>query len=263
MRPAKGKGTTFQVKDVARMAGVSVRALHHYDEIGLLSPSGRSRAGYRLYTTDDLFRLQQISIGRELGLALEEIKRSLDDPGFDHRAALLAQRAALAARAGRVSAMIAAVDAALSKLDEGGAVTMKDMTREQITSLFDGFDPARHEREAEERWGSTESYRESARRTRSYTKADWERHKAESSAIMSDAAALFRAGADAEGREAMEVAERHRLLVHRWFYPCDPAMHAKLADMYEADARFAENIDRHAAGLTPWWSAAIRAAARR
>jgi MerR family transcriptional regulator, thiopeptide resistance regulator len=76
---------------------------------------------------------------------------------------------------------------------------------------------------------------------------------------MSDAAEFFRSGAAADGDEAMAVAERHRLSLDRWFYPCAPKMHAGLADMYDADARFAESIDRYAQGLTPWWAAAIRA----
>ena len=86
---------TYQVKDVAELSGLSIRALHHYDEIGLLIPSARSTAGYRLYNDDDLLRLQQIMIGRELGLALEDIRRSLDDPSFDRRRLLLTQRAEL------------------------------------------------------------------------------------------------------------------------------------------------------------------------
>jgi DNA-binding transcriptional MerR regulator len=90
---------TYQVKEVASLAGLTIRALHHYDSIGLLVPSARSAAGYRLYADDDLLRLQQILIGRELGLSLEAIRRSLDDPRFDRREALLAQRAELGARA--------------------------------------------------------------------------------------------------------------------------------------------------------------------
>jgi hypothetical protein len=61
----------------------------------------------------------------------------------------------------------------------------------------------------------------------------------------------------------MDVAERHRLSIERWFYPCSYAMHTGLADMYEQDSRFAENIDKHGAGLTPFLSAAIRANAKR
>ena len=80
-------GRTYQVKEVVELAGVTVRALHHYDEIGLLVPKARTAGGYRLYDDDDLLRLQQILIGRELGLSLEEIRRSLDDPSFDRRRA--------------------------------------------------------------------------------------------------------------------------------------------------------------------------------
>ena len=69
-----------------------MRTLHHYDSIGLLVPRIRTDAGYRLYTDADLLRLQQILIGRELGLSLEEIRQSLDDPGFDRRIALVNQR---------------------------------------------------------------------------------------------------------------------------------------------------------------------------
>ena len=136
---------------------------------------------------------------------------------------------------------------------------MKDMTREEITTLFDGFDPAAYEAEVEQRWGHTDAYRESARRTAQYTKADWERHKAESHAIMLEAAALFQSRAPVDGPEAHAVAERHRLLIDRWFYPCSPEMHRGLAEMYEADPRFAANIDKYADGLTAWLSAAIRA----
>jgi MerR family transcriptional regulator, thiopeptide resistance regulator len=251
------------VKEVARLAGVSVRALHHYDEIGLLVPSGRTRSGYRLYDHQDLLRLQQILIGRELGMPLEEIRRSLDDPAFDRRAALERQREALAARADRTAAMLRAVDTALAALKDKGGKTMEQMSKKELIALFDGFDPSRYEDEVKERWGETDAYKESARRTSKYTKAQWAQYKAESHAIMSDAANLYRSGAAADGDEAMAVAERHRLSIDRWFYPCAREMHVGLADNYEADPRFAENIDRYAAGLTPWWAAAIRANARR
>lgn len=84
---------TYKAKDVALIAGVSVRTLHDYDEIGLLVPSGRTGAGYRLYDENDLMRLQQILIGRSLGLALEEIRLSLDDDNFDYAQSLRRQRA--------------------------------------------------------------------------------------------------------------------------------------------------------------------------
>lgn len=251
---------TYQVKEVARLAGVSVRALHHYDEIGLLVPSGRTRAGYRLYTDDDLLRLQQIVIGRELGLSLEEIRRSLDDPGFDRRAALLAQRRELERRAARTEEMLRAVDHALSILDgeKEGTTMTTDMER-----LFDGFDPSAYEDEARERWGETEPYRISIERTRGYTRDDWRALQAEQAAIYADAARALAAGVPPDADEALAIAGRHRQAIDRWFYPCSPDQHARLADLYEADPRFAANIDQHGPGLTAFLSAAIRANASR
>src|SRR5262249_34912526 len=101
------------VSQLARLAGVSVRTLHHYDEIDLLRPSARSSAGYRLYGQKDLERLQQVLFFRELGFPLEEIARIVRDPAFDVRAALLMQRRLLSEKAVRIKALIRAVDAAL------------------------------------------------------------------------------------------------------------------------------------------------------
>ena len=249
---------SYQVKEVAQIAGVSVRTLHHYDEIGLLAPRGRTDAGYRLYDDDDLLRLQQILIGRELGLPLEEIRRSLDDPGFDRRTALLAQREQLQQRAKQTGAMLRAVDAALALIDaptEGDTMDLKP--------IFDGFDPSKYEKEAEQRWGDTDAYKESMKRTKRYTKEDWQRCAAEQAGVYGDALQALQAGKLPEAPEVMDIAERHRLAIDRWFYPCSHAMHAGLADMYEQDSRFAENIDKHGAGLTPFLSAAIRANTKR
>src|SRR5689334_19796005 len=86
---AEVRRMSLTVSQVARLAGVSVRTLHHYDAIALLCPSGRSEAGYRLYEQEDLQRLQQVLFFKELGFALEEIARIVGDPAFDLRAALL------------------------------------------------------------------------------------------------------------------------------------------------------------------------------
>jgi MerR family transcriptional regulator, thiopeptide resistance regulator len=252
---------TYQVKEAAELAGVSVRTLHHYDAIGLLVPSGRSEAGYRLYDDDDLLRLQQILIGRELGLPLEEIRRSLDDPSFDRRKALIGQKEQLRKRARETEAMIRAIDAALAVVDrrepQGQGKSM------DLKAIFDGFDPGEYEQEAEQRWGDTDAYKESMKRTKRYTEDDWKRLAAEQSAVYAAAAALMKAGKPASSQEAIEIAERHRLLIDRWFYPCSLAMHVGLASLYENDARFAANIDKYGEGLTPFLVEAIRANADR
>jgi DNA-binding transcriptional MerR regulator len=177
-----GRVCTYLVKDVARLAGVSVRTLHHYDSIGLLVPGARTAAGYREYTDSDLLRLQQILIGRELGLTLEEIRRSLDDPRFDRKATLLDQRERLRDRARQAEAMIRAVDVALAALDgrrKKGEMAMKD--------LFEGFNPSQYDAEARRDWGQSEAFVESEKRARRYTPDDWKTLAAEQASIYDDA----------------------------------------------------------------------------
>jgi MerR family transcriptional regulator, thiopeptide resistance regulator len=236
------------------MTGVSVRTLHHYDAIGLLVPGGRTAAGYRLYTEADLLRLQQILIGRELGLPLEEIRRSVDDPRFDRKAALLDQRQRLRDRARQAEAMIGAIDAALSAIEGGlttGEITMAD--------LFDGFDPSRYEEEARQRWGNTDAYAQAEKRVKGYTPDDWKALKAEQGAVYAAALAALKGGKAPSSAEAMDIAERHRLSIDRWFYPCSHTMHQGLASMYESDDRFRQSIDKHGEGLTTFLAEAIRA----
>lgn len=241
----------YRVKDVARLAKVTVRTLHHYDGIGLLVPSSRTESGYRLYAEEDLHRLQQILLWRELGFPLEEIRRILDDPDFDRMKALLAQRKELVARGRRTEAMIRSVDLALESLKGGKKMDAK--------KLFEGFDPARYEDEARERWGESEAYRESARRTAPYEERDWTRMKEEANAILEKLAERMREGAAADESDVVELAEQHRLHIDRWFYRCSRKMHEGLAGMYVSDDRFKANLERHGEGLAQFLADAIRA----
>ena len=247
------------MKDVAQIAGVSIRALHHYDAIGLLVPGRRSSSGYRRYDDGDLLRLQQILVARQLGLSLESIRRSLDDPSFDHRQLLLAQREQLRQRAVQTARMIRAVDAVLAALDdEAGGLEAVDMTQ-----LFEGLDCAPYEDEAQRGWFESDLYAESSNRTSRYSAEDWALFSAEQAAIYADAVHSLKAGRSPRDPESMGIAERHRLSIDRWLYPCTISTHLKLADMYAADDRFSENMDKHGDGLTEFLVAAMRANARR
>jgi DNA-binding transcriptional MerR regulator len=243
---------------VARLAHTSVRALHHYDAIGLLRPSGRSRAGYRVYTSADLERLQQILFFRELGFSLEDIGRILGDRGFDRRAALVAQRALLVEKGERLRAMVALVDRTLASM-EGG----KTMKPEEMFEVFGDFDPRAHEEEAERRWGKTDAYAESKRRTQRYGKDDWKAIRDEMSAIDAAWVAAMEAGARPTDAVAMDVAERARLQIDRRFYPCSHAMHEGLGNMVVSDARFTERYEKLRPGLAQFVCEAIRANAER
>jgi len=242
----------YRVRDVAELSGVTVRTLHHYDRMGLLVPGGRSDSGYREYDDSEVVRLQQILIWRELGFPLAEIKRLLDDPDYDRRDALRAQRETLATQAARYHAMIRSVDVTLRALEGDGEM--------KVERMFGGFDPAAHE--AEVRWGDTDAYRESRRRTKSYTKADWQRIRDESGAIYAKLAREMAEGLAPDAPEVLELAEAHRRHIDRWFYPCSPEMHRGLAELYTSDERFTAAIDAYGAGLASFLARAIQASAR-
>lgn len=238
---------TLTVQAVAELSGVTVRALHHYDEIGLLSPS-RGKGGYRHYSEADVLRLQQILVYRALGLPLQRIKSLMDDPEFDAAAALQEQRAQLEARAAETTRMLESIDRALAKLSG-------DPTPD-LAELFDGFDPAAYEDEAEQRWGDTAAYAESKRRTSEYTKEDWVRIKAESDALLERVAGAIEAGTSATSEAGRALAEAYRLHVDRYYYPCSRAMYQEVASLYTSDPRFQSNLDRFGEGVADFLSRA-------
>lgn len=246
------------VGQVARMAGISVRTLHHYHELGLLVPSQRTEAGYRLYSRSDIERLQEILFYRELGLPLEEIAETIAEPERDRFETLAEQRAALSAKRDRVTAMIELIDRTLISMERGIG-----MTDEEMLEVFGDFDPREYEDEVEERWGDTDAYRESARRTKRYTKADWQRFKDEQEAWGARAIALQEEGVAPDDPRAMEIAEEARLQIDTWFYPCSHEMHVNLAEMYIADPRFTATYEKMREGMAHWYHDAIVANAKR
>ncbi|HET9416663.1 MAG TPA: MerR family transcriptional regulator [Candidatus Limnocylindria bacterium] len=250
--------TSHTVGAVARMSGVTVRTLHHYDEIGLLRASGRSEAGYRRYADADLERLQRILFYRELGFGLDDIKTVITDGGADASAHLRRQHAMLLDRIRRLERMAAAVEKALEARTMG-----INLTPEERFEVFGDFDPDEHTAEVEERWGDTDAYRESQRRTSTYTKADWQRMKAESAAPVNRLVEAMQAGKPASAPEAMDAAEAHRRHISEWFYDCTYEIHSGLADIYLADPRFTATYEKIAPGLAQYLHDAIKANAAR
>lgn len=246
------------IGEVAALASVSVRTLHHYDEIGLLTPSLRTEGGYRIYTDDDLTALQQVLFFKELGFGLSEIARIVRDPQFDRLEALRMQRRMLTDKSTQLRRMLRAVDDAIDATEGGVHMDAKDMFE-----AFGDFDPKEYEKEAEERWGGTDAYAESQRRTKRYTKQDWIEIRAEADAVTAALAALLDEGVSPEDPRAMDLAEEHRLQIDRRFYPCSREMHVGLGEMYVADARFAANYDKVRPGLARYMRDAIVANAAR
>jgi DNA-binding transcriptional MerR regulator len=232
---------------------VTIKTLHHYDEISLLSPSGRSEAGYRIYKESDLQRLQQILFYRELGFALQEIASILDDPHTDAVSHLRRQRRLLTERIERLHQMVAAIDYEVD-------ITL---TPEERLEVFGDFEPECHEEEVKQRWGNTEAYRQSQRRASNYTKEDWMKIKAEQEEIEKNLAAAFGSGAPPESEQAMDGVEAHRQHITQWYYECTYEIHRGLGEMYVSDDGFRANYDRFSPGLSEFIREAIYANSER
>jgi DNA-binding transcriptional MerR regulator len=243
----------FTVGELSRLTGVTVRALHHYDEVGLVRPSQRTAAGYRLYGDADVLRLHQVLLLRELGLPLDEIAAAIDE-AEDQEELLRRHREVLVTRRVRLDAMLAALDGRLAAFEKGSP-----MSPEEVKTLFDGFDPAQYEEEVQQRWGHTEAYKESARRTKQYGKAEWAQYRREAEAIGVRLVERMRAGAPVDDPAVQAAVEDHRLLIDRWFYPCSVEMHKQLGAMYVTDPRFTANLDKIAPGYAHFLSEAISA----
>jgi len=255
-RPS-GETATHTIGEVARLAGITVRTLHHYDEVGLLRPSGRSRSGYRSYDAADIARLQRVLGYRELDFSLEEIGALLDgeaDP-LEH---LHRQRDLISLRIERLQRMLATLDRTMEAQTMGFRLTPAEMLE-----VFGEHDPAEHHAEAEQRWGDTEAWRESQGRISSYGKEDWLRLKADAEAIHARLATALTSGLPAGSDEAMDAAEAHRRHINDWFYECSPQMHVGLAEMYLADPRFTATYEGVAPGLAQYLHDAILANAAR
>ncbi|MBD2755849.1 MerR family transcriptional regulator [Spirosoma validum] len=162
----------YSVKNLAKLAGVSVRTLHHYDRLGLLKPSVRTEARYRLYGQNELIRLQQILFYKELDFSLEEIFHILEDPNFNLLTALESHKQALEARQDRLATLLKTIDKTISTL-KGDRVML---TNEE---LYEGFPKGQEYRqEAIDKYGA-KTVEDSEQKLRQLDKAGFEQLKAD------------------------------------------------------------------------------------
>ena len=246
---------SYTVGEVARFAGVTVRTLHHYDAIGLLSPSDRTAAGYRCYTDADLDQLQRILAYRQLDFSLNDIGQILADPDVDPVDHLRRQRELLRDRIAHLQQMVTAVEKMMEARQMGIS-----LTPEERFEVFGDFNPDDYAEEAQQRWGESDAYTQSQRRTSTYTKDDWLQIKAEAAEIETG---LVQAHAAGDQQRAMDLVEAHRQHISRWFYDCSHQMQRGLGEMYVTDPRFTAHYDDQAPGLAQFVHDAIAANAER
>jgi len=241
----------YKVKEVADLVGVSVRTLHYYDKIGLLKPESVNSSGYRFYNKDDLERLQQILFFKELDFSLQEINDILNSPSFDREHALSAHRDMLLEKKMRLEKIIISVEKTIRSIKGEIEMDNKDM--------FNGFDITDIEKhkekyadEVKQKYGKTNAYKESQRKTSKYTKNDWDIIIKSQNEIYIKLADLMDKGI--ENEEVQKVVGEWRQHINNNFYTCSAEIFRGLAQMYIYDERFTNNIDKIKPGLATFLS---------
>lgn len=240
---------TYTVSQLAKMAGVSVRTLRHYDQIGLLVPSSRSAAGYRQYERRDLLRLQQILFFRELDFPLDEIQAILDDPVFDQVQALEGHRIRLERRMARLTQLLHTIDKTLLQLTEDDMA----LTDEELYAGFTKEQRERYAREVNERY-DPEVVKATNRRVRKMSRQQWQAVKEEGGNVARDIAAVADLPPDAP--EVQAFIARH----HAWienFYPANADVYRGLGQMYAEHDEFRAFYEQYRPGLADFMRAAM------
>lgn len=236
---------SYKVKEVSKLVGVSVRTLHHYDAIDLLNPEFVTPAGYRLYSDYNLERLQQILFFKELDFNLQEIKNILDNPGFDRKKALKTHKSLLIEKKKRLERLIESVEKTMVSIEGGIEMNKKEM--------FDGFDMSEIEKHREKyaeetkiKYGNSDAYKESMKKTSKYTKNDWARIMARTEEINSKIIANMGKGiADPTVQEGIGELRQN---ITDSYYDCTLEIFRGLGELYVTDQRFTKNIDKNRPG---------------
>lgn len=239
------------VKEVADLVGISVRTLHHYNDINLLNPTTISESGYRLYSEDNLDRLQQILFFKELDFPLKKIKKILNDPSFNQQEALDMHKKMLLNRRNRIDKMIQTIDQTSQHMK--GEI---QMTKEEKFIGFD-FNNKEYEEEARETWGD-----ETIDKANKHINNWSEEEKASKEEEMNQIFRNF-----AKYRDQSPESEVAQSIVQKWYdylnsninYNYSLEIFQGLADMYGADERFTKNIDKFGNGTAQFMSKAIKA----
>ena len=234
----------LSISEMAKMTGVSIRTLHYYDHIGLLCPETAADSGYRWYGAADVERMQQILFYRELDFPLKDIRDILADPQYDKQEALRRQRQLLLLKRERLDGLLELLDANLK-----GERTME----------FQRFDAGELEQarrqyadETKARWGHTDAWKESQdKNTDVNTQAEGMND------IFRRAAAMCKG--DPASSNAQSLVKEWQDFISAHYYQCTDEILAGLGEMYTADERFQENLDRFGEGTAAFLSAAIKA----
>lgn len=239
----------YTVNQLAKLAHVSVRTLHYYDQIGLLKPSFVAKNGYRYYQENELVRLQQILFFRELDFPLEEIKRMLNRSEYNVIEALKDQRNLMLLKRVRLNKLIKSIDKTITTMSKN-----EQLQNEELYDAFKDDDVKQYQEEVKQRWGNTDAYKQSMARVGKMTKAQMDKLKEDGKKLTQKLADNM--DKDVKSAEAQALIQQHYDGI-QFFYDCPIEMYRNLGQMYVDDPRFTKYYDDVRAGLAVWVRDAI------
>lgn len=237
----------LSINQVAKLCGITVRTLHYYDEINLLSPSSIASNGYRQYSEGDLLKLQEILFFKELDVPLKEIKMIMDSPGYNKRKALKRHKEMLILKRDRLDKIISLVNDNLND----DKINLKEFDMTEINKHIE-----KYKEEVKQRWGDSVAYKQSAKKTFKYSENEWQKINAERDEIFADFAKCM--NIDKDCKEADTLVTEWQNHISKYFYDCTDEILSGLADMYVYDERFKQNMDKHSDGLAEFISNSIK-----
>ena len=237
----------MKISEVAKLSGITVRTLHYYDEIELLKPSETTEAGYRMYSSEDLERLQQILFFRELDFPLNEIKEIMLNPNYDKNEALNKHKEFLIEKRKRIDGLITLIDKTI-KGDNN--MSFKEFDNSKIEE-----NKRKYAEEVKKRWGNTDAYKEYEKKTGSYDKNSWNTINEEMAEILKEFA--DNRDKDVNSDIVQSLVEKWRGYITLNFYNCTKEILSCLGLMYTGDERFKENIDKYGEGTAEFMAKAI------
>ncbi len=232
---------SYTVHQLAELASISVRTLHYYDEIGLLTPAIVADNGYRYYEQKELIRLQQILFFRELEFSLDDIKRILGRPDFSVIETLREQKKLMKLKQQRLDGLMKTIDKTIKTMTN--KQTLKD---DELYNAFKDDDVKQYQEEVKQRWGKTDAYKISMAKVSKMTKKEMEQLKADGKKHLQDLGNVMNKGI--EHPEVQALIQKSYDGVN-FFYPCSLEMFRNLGKMYVDDPRFAATYNKVKPGL--------------
>lgn len=238
----------YTVKDVSKLTGITIRTLHWYDKIGLLKPYSKTESNYRIYNEESLVKLEQILFFKELDFDLKEIKNVLEADIISKDEIFLKQKKLLVLKKERLDRIINLID---SKIGGENKMSFKEFENTDYEKAVNDY-----KEEVKNRWGNTDAYKESAEKTKKYTKDDFKKIEEEAKKIYLEFSNnMYR---DVRDKEIKEIVKKWQDYITKYFYNCTTEILKGLGEMYVYDERFKKNIDKYKDGLAEYMSLAIK-----